>query len=157
MRRLEQPQLRGTLLGRLLRAWNPFMKRLLRSRLHMPWSRWFAVIQWRGRKTGRIHSTPVSCARFDGRLLITTGDRWWRNLVGGAAVRVWFRGRRHAAVARPVLAEEDSLALHLRMFADQPLFALLAGVTDRSDREQIRRSIRAGRTLVLVELEEASG
>ncbi|MBA2633579.1 MAG: nitroreductase family deazaflavin-dependent oxidoreductase [Chloroflexi bacterium] len=152
MGRLDRPRLRGTALGTALRLWNPVMKRLLASRFHWPWSRWFLLISWTGRKTGRDYQTPVSYVRHDHDLLITTGDAWWRYLVGGAEVRVWFGGRRQRATAEPVLDEEESLALHARMFVDQPLFAVLAGLSRAADRDQITRSIRAGRTLIRVRL-----
>lgn len=152
MGRLDRPALRGTLLGTALRLWNPVMKRLLASRFHWPWSRWFLVISWMGRKTGRAYHTPVSYVREDDALLITTGDGWWRNLVGPADVDVWIRGHKQRALAHVVLDEEESIALHERMFADQPLFALLAGLSRRRGRGQITRSIRAGRKLIRVQL-----
>ena len=150
MSRLDRPALRGTLLGRLLRLWNPIMKRLLRSPLHAPWSRWFAVIEWTGVRSGRVYQTPVSCLPDGGRFLITTGDRWWRNLVGGAPVRLWVGGRRLDALAEPVLDEEESADLHRRMFAARPLFARLAEISRADDCAQIVRSLRAGRQLILV-------
>jgi deazaflavin-dependent oxidoreductase (nitroreductase family) len=150
MSRLDRPALRGTLLGRLLRLWNPLMKRLLRSPLHWPWSRWFAVVEWTGRKSGRAYSTPVSCLVDDGRFLITTGDRWWKNLLGNAAVTMWVRGRRHEGVAEPVLGEDESVALHQRMFTVRPIFARLAGISRLDDGDQIRRSIRGGRTIIVI-------
>ncbi len=48
--------------------------------------------------------------------------------------------------------EEESVALHRRMFATRPAFALLAGMSARAPRDEIRRSIRAGRRLVRVRL-----
>lgn len=152
MTRLDRPALRGTALGRLLRLWNPFMKRLLRSPFHWPWSHWFLVIEWTGRKTGRQYRTPVSYLREDTHLLITTGDAWWRNLVGGAPVRVWLKGRQHHATAEAVLAELELLALHERMFAERPAFAILAGISRPKDRGQILRAIRGGRKVVRVRL-----
>ncbi len=150
MGRVERPALRGTLIGRLLRLWNPVMKRLLRSPLHWPWSRWFLVIGWTGRKTGRRYRTPVSYVRHDGEVLITTGDAWWRNLTGGAEIELWLGGRRRRGSAEPVEDEAESIELHSAMFATRPAFALLAGMRLRPPRDEIRRSVRAGRKLVRV-------
>ncbi len=152
MARVDNPMLRGTLLGHALRLWNPFMRRLLRSPLHWPWSRWFALIEWRGRRSGRTYSTPVSHLADDDDVLITTGDRWSRNLVGGAPVSVWVRGRRRQGIAEAVLDERESLALHQHMFTTRPVFARLAGISGAGDTDEILRSIRAGRTLVRVRL-----
>ncbi len=150
--RLDKPALRGTALGALLQLWNPIMKRLLTSPFHWPWSRWFTVVGWTGRKTGRNYRTPVAYLAADHDLLITTGDAWWRNLVGGAEVLVWLEGRERRATAEPVLEAEESLALHERMFAERPCFATLAGISRGADRDQLIRSIRAGRKLVRVRL-----
>ena len=86
MNRVSRPALRGSLLGVLLRAWNPFMKVILRSPLHWPLSRWFAVLSWTGRKSGRRYSTPVSYVLNDSAAYVTTGDRWWHNVEGGGPV-----------------------------------------------------------------------
>ena len=155
MGRLERPRLRGTLLGTLLRLWNPVMQWLLRSPLHRPWSRWFLVIEWRGRETGRRYRTPVSYVRDDNRLLLTTGDTWWKNLVDDPGVRVWVDGRARRGTAEPIVDEEESVALHRRMFAARPLFAALAGI-GRSEPDRILRSIRAGRRLISVRLHDAA-
>lgn len=134
----------------MLRRWNPVMQRLLRSPFHRPWSRWFAVVEWTGRKSGRRYSTPVSYLKDGPELLITTGDRWWKNLVGGARISVWLNGRQRSAMAEPVLDERQSLALHERMFATRPFFARLAGIGHEDQRLQVLHSIRAGRTLIRV-------
>jgi hypothetical protein len=147
--------LRGSWIGALLRFWNPVMKRLLRSPLHWPWSRWFLVVSWTGRRTGRRYATPVSYAPVGDVLLVTTGDRWWRNLAGGGPVTIWLRGRRRQATATPVLDEDASVAGHRALFAGRPLFRLLARLP-RPDRgmspdEAIRETIRNGRVLVRLE------
>lgn len=152
MKRIDRPALSGTALGWLLRLWNPFMKRLLKSPLHQPWSRWFLIIEWTGRKTGRVYRTPVSYLRHDQALLITTGDIWWKNLVGGAPVRVWVGGRARRATADVIATEDDAVALHQRMFSKRPFFAALAGI-DRREPGQIVRSVRGGRRMVRVRIE----
>jgi deazaflavin-dependent oxidoreductase (nitroreductase family) len=149
------PALRGTWVGTILRFWNPVMKRLLRSPFHRPWSRWFLLISWTGRKSGKPYSTPVSYAAEDGGFLVTTGDRWWKNLVGGGTVDLWVRGRRRRATAAPILDEESSLAGHRRIFRGRPLFSLLArlplGAGGMPTDEAIREALRQGRVLVRIE------
>ena len=156
MGRVERPALRGTVLGRLLRLWNPVMKWLLRSPLNWPWSRWFLVIEWTGRRTGRTYRTPVSYAREGDELLITTGDAWWRNLTDNGDVRVWVAGRPRRARAEPVPDESESLTFHARMFARRPLFALLAGMRPSPPGAEIARSIRSGRMMIRVRGWEAA-
>ena len=152
MSRVERPRLRGSVLGHVLRIWNPVMKRLLTSPLHRPWSRWFALIEWTGRRTARTYRTPVSYVRDGDEVLITTGDAWARNLEGGGPMRIWVRGDEHAAQGETVVGEDDLVTLHERMFRIRPWFARLAGLSRSPDRPTLLRAIRAGRRMVRVRL-----
>jgi hypothetical protein len=150
MGRIERPALRGTLLGGLLRLWNPFMKRLLRSPLHRPWSRWFLVIEWTGERSGRTYRTPVSYARVDDELLVTSGDRWAENIDEDPRIKVWVEGRARQATAGIEHDEAASLRLHRELFARHRTFARFAGLGGSPSDEEILRSIRAGRRLVRI-------
>lgn len=154
MSRTSRPALRGTLLGTLLRLLNPFMRWLLESPVHWPLSRWFAVIAWKGRKTGRRYSTPVSYVREGSSAYVTTGDRWWRNLTDGA-VRVRVSGRWYSANAVPVTDQEQSRIEHARLFQEHWWFRVLAGIPRGAgggpDPAALKRAIAAGRVLVRIE------
>ena len=147
--------MRGTLLGTLLRVLNPFLRRLLESPVHWPWSRWFAVLAWSGRKTGRSYSTPVSYVREGGTAYVTTGDRWWRNLIDGAPVTMRIAGRSYSATAVAVTDEEQSRAEHGRLFREHWWFRFLAGIPRSAaggpDPKAVARAIAAGRMLVRVD------
>ena len=108
MNRVSRPALRGSLLGMLLRLWNPVMRRILESPIHWPWSGWFAVLTWTGRRSGRAYSTPIAYVREGSTVWVTTGDRWWRNLVDGAPVRIRVAGRWRDARGTPVTDLADS-------------------------------------------------
>lgn len=155
MTRVIRPALRGSLLGTALRLWNPAMRALLGSPLHWPLSRWFAVLTWTGRKSGRRYSTPISYVREgSSTLYATTGDRWWRNLVGGAPVAIRIAGRSHQARAIPV-PEAESRIGHDRLFRAHPWFRRLAGVPGRdggADPGALDRALAAGRVLVQIDL-----
>lgn len=157
MSRASTPALRGTLLGTLLRLWNPVMRRLLDSPVHWPLSRWFAVLAWRGRKTGRRYSTPVSYVREGGTAFVTTGDAWWRNLEGGAPVAMRIAGRWHTGSALPLLDAADSHAEHERLFRLHPWVRRLAGIPAEPDggpdADELARAIAAGRVLVRIQLQ----
>lgn len=77
---------------------NRMMIRLLTSRWHRPWSRWFCVIDYRGRRSGRRYRTPTQYGeRPDGAVLILAGGHehktWWRNFTGdGHELRLILRG-----------------------------------------------------------------
>ena len=157
MSRASAPALRGTTLGLLLRIWNPVMRRLLESPFHWPLSRWFAVLAWRGRKSGKPYSTPVSLVCEGDVAYVTTGDRWWRNLIDGAPVRMRVAGRWRAGEARLILDPAESQAQHERLFRRHAWFRWLAGIPKGpdggADPEALRRAVAAGRVLVRIELD----
>lgn len=156
MGRVDSPALHGTLLGRLLRLWNPVMRRLLDSRLHWPLSRWFLLVSWAGRRTGILYTTPASYVRDASSIFLTTGDRWWRNLVDSDAVRIRLAGRWVSARAMRITDPEESRREHDRLFRLHPWYRRLAGIPTttarKSDPAVLARSIAAGRTLVRIEL-----
>jgi hypothetical protein len=133
------------------------MRRLLDSPVHWPVSRWFAVLAWSGRKTGRQYSTPVSYVREGNTVFVTTGDRWSRNLSLGAPVAMRIAGRWRQGSALPLLDAAECRAEHERLFRNHPWFRRLAGIPQGregdTDATAIKRAVAAGRVLVRIELE----
>jgi hypothetical protein len=80
----------------LNRTGNQIIRLLLRSPLHPVVSRQLALITVTGRRTGRTHTFPVGYKREGDRVTIPVmwpeRKLWWRNLRGGAPVRVRLRG-----------------------------------------------------------------
>ena len=97
---------------------NAFVKLLLRSPLHGLMGG-VMLITVTGRRSGRLITTPVQFVR-DGDLLLVTSDRgrrWWRNLVGGAPVRVRLGGKDRTGSAEAATDSEavaEGLAAYLR-------------------------------------------
>src|SRR5688572_25872686 len=74
---------------------NPFVRALLKSRLHGLMSQDVLNLHFRGRKSGRWYETPVSYVQDGRRLRVFTDSPWWKNLRGaGVPTRVDLRGRR---------------------------------------------------------------
>jgi len=67
------------------------------------------LITVKGRKTGKGYSTPVGYYRDDGHLwVISSRDRtWWRNVRGGADVKLLIKGKTISAFAEAVLDEKE--------------------------------------------------
>jgi F420H(2)-dependent quinone reductase len=158
--RVARPALRGSPLGAILRLLNPALQVLLNSPLHWPLSRWFAILVWTGRKSGRRYSTPVSYVREDDIVWVTTGDRWWRNLRDGAPVMVRIAGRWREAVGAPVTDASGSQRVHERLFRAHGWFRRLSGIpgdqTGGPDRIALDRALAAGRVLVGIRLTRRS-
>jgi deazaflavin-dependent oxidoreductase (nitroreductase family) len=69
---------------------NTFMSWVLRSPFHGMLSNSMMLITVTGRKTGKTYTTPVEYYQAGGYLwVMTSRDRsWWRNLQGGADVKL---------------------------------------------------------------------
>lgn len=99
---------------------NPFMKMILRSPMHPLMSKDTAIITVTGKKSGTRYSLPVNYQRKDDFILITSmKDRtWWRNLRGGADVRIRIRGedfRGHAEIFEEQLKVEKHFGEYLQL------------------------------------------
>lgn len=86
---------------------NDFVAFLLRTPLHVFLGDTM-LITVTGRKTGREYSTPVGFYRAGDFLwVLTSRDRtWWRNVRGGAQVRLLLKGKSVGAFAGPELDEK---------------------------------------------------
>ena len=80
---------------KLSRIYNPITKSILRSPLHGIISKNTMLITFTGRKSGKMHTTPVNYIRDgDNVTVFSLRDRvWWRNLRGGAPVAVRVKGQ----------------------------------------------------------------
>jgi deazaflavin-dependent oxidoreductase (nitroreductase family) len=74
---------------------NPVVSFLLRSPLHGLLSKNMLLITVTGRKSGKPYATPIGYVqRGDELLIVSSPDRtWWKNLRGGATVKVHLQGR----------------------------------------------------------------
>ena len=98
------------------RLYNPLVTLLLRSPLHALVSGSVLLLTFEGRKSGRTYTTPLSYTREgEDLLLVAARDHtWWKNLRGGAPVKLRVRGRNEKGVAEACegpAAEEELLAV----------------------------------------------
>lgn len=118
-----------------IRLGNPILATLLRSPLHAMADRSMMLISVTGRRTGKVYTTPVNYLRDgDTLMVISTRERsWWRNLRGGAEVRVYLQGQ--ARRGQATLAEDDvSVADALgRLVTRAPAYARFPNVRMRPD------------------------
>ena len=83
------------IMRRVVGAANPIVRSLLGGPLHGPLSRALLLLRLRGRRTGRVISTPVGYT-FDGdRVIVVTSAsyRWWRNVADDTEVHARVRGQ----------------------------------------------------------------
>lgn len=105
---------------------NLFIEPLLRSPLHGLVSKRIMVIEFKGRKSGRLYTTPVEYLR-DGNLVIFFTQRqrvWWKNLLDHATVTLRLQGRDVKGTAKRLTLDERIIVerlidLYHRMTHDQ--------------------------------------
>jgi len=94
---------------------NPFVRMVLRSPFHRMFSGSLALITYRGRKSGKEYTIPVQYVQAGERVYIVPGvaeqKTWWRNLRGGAPVRLVLRGQNVSGMAQVFQGERDKTAI----------------------------------------------
>jgi len=135
---------------------NPVVKCILRSPLHGVLSRNTLLLEFKGRKSGKTYSTPVSYHATDGHLHCFTDRsyKWWHNLRHTDEVKLTLRGRN--IVGKPsVLADSSTrvqTALHDFLVAT-PRDAPHAGVALDGDGRPIASDIaEASKRLVFISI-----
>ena len=78
----------------MMKVMNAMMKPLLLSPMHFLASGWCMLITMRGRKTGRLYTTPVYYHQEGKVVRFFSGKhlKWVKNLAGGAIVTLRLRG-----------------------------------------------------------------
>ena len=139
-------------------ALNPVMTGLLRSPIHGIASRNLCLLTYRGRRSGRTITTPLSFMREGDtvRLLTSQRTRWWLNFRDAPAdveleiARQHFRGR-----ARAITEDGDRYRDGIRRFLtsvprDAPVYGIQL---DKQRRPREESLAKAAGHVVLVEVE----
>lgn len=145
------------MMPRISRLTNAVPMVVLHSPAHAALSGWYAVIEFTGRRSGRIYRTPVAYVRDGSRVLLSTDSPWWRNLADQPDVRLRLRGREIAGHAR-VVSDAAAAAEVLRQLVEGvPGYARPAGVRRTEGRVSAAELTRAvtsgGRRSIEVRLE----
>lgn len=134
---------------------NPMMRMLLRSPLHFVQSKSLMLITFKGRKSGRLFTTPVRYVRIGDKVRCFTSaeNLWWRNLRGGAAVSLRIEGKEAPYWASPIesnpAATRDALTHYLTVF---PQDAAYHGIRLNPDKSLVSEDLeRAVQRAVVVE------
>jgi len=101
----------------LVRVMNPILRLVLRTQLG--WLvRPFALLEFRGRRSGRLLRVPVGWHEIETGHVVFTPAPWRVNFDGGAAVTVRVRGRRLKLIAT-LEVDPDTVAVALQSLADR--------------------------------------
>jgi hypothetical protein len=139
---------------------NPVVKLILNSPLHGLMSRNTVLLEFKGQRSGKTYTIPVSYRATNGQLHLFTdkANKWWLNLRGGDDIRVTLRGRR--MTGKPSVLADGSAqmqtALHDFLVAS-PRDAAPAGVALDADghpaASDVARAIK-GFVFITIELSE---
>lgn len=141
---------------------NTLLKWMLRSPWHGAASNEIMLITVTGRKTGKQYTTPVNYVR-DGDVLsvLTHAHRtWWRNLRGGAPVKIVLRGKTIETFAQAYEEKADVLELFGQHLHVAPKFANIFNIELDAEGQPLPASLEAaavGKVMVEVELPEEEG
>ncbi|NQY04399.1 MAG: nitroreductase family deazaflavin-dependent oxidoreductase [Halieaceae bacterium] len=141
---------------------NPLMRGILRSPLHGITSHNICILHFRGRKSGRALSTPLSYTREGDlvRLLSNQNTRWWINFRGNAApVEIELAGQRHTGIATLIEGDTEQLRQGVRRFIRAlPRDAKVYGLKLDKNRAVIEESLtQVANELVVVEIQLETG
>jgi hypothetical protein len=120
------------------------LKYVLRTPSHFIFSKSITLLEFRGRRTGRDYCTPVSYLREGNVVTAFTDSPWQRNLVGGARVTVYLKGKPVEGIAQ-VINDRDAVTEGLTHFLRHVRFdARVYGVSFDADGEPIREQVERG-------------
>ncbi len=136
---------------------NPVVKFILNSPLHGLMSRNTVLLEFRGRKSGKTYTTPVSYRATNGHLHCFTdkANKWWLNLQGGDDIGVTLRGRK--MTGKPSVLADGSAQVHTALrdlLVASPRDAAHAGVAfDAAGQPVTSDVIEASKGLVFISIE----
>lgn len=134
---------------RLFAIVNPTVRFLLQSPLHGYWAKSAMLVTFTGRTSGEVYTTPVRYLRSDDAVWAFTSveNEWWKNLRGGASVRLRIEGTESAFWAEAMEGSPEAIRSPLREFLSRfPQDAPYYDVGLTSDRHPIEADLeRAAR------------
>ena len=129
-------------------SYNPIIVWLLYSRFHRMLSGVTMVINYTGRRSGKVYRLPVGYSRAGDNLLTTSFKhrKWWRNLRGGANVTLRLQGKdvkaRSEVVEDPQGVMEGIEAFIRSDPRARRMFGMKLGKNGQPDVESLRQAAK---------------
>ena len=127
---------------------NPMMRILLRSPLHLLMSKSLMLISFKGRKSGRVFTTPVRYIRQQDTIQCFTAksNQWWRNVAADKEIVIRVEGKDYACRAEVVTDDHERVRQAIEFLldsfpADAPYYEIRMknGQPDKNELEQASR------------------
>jgi F420H(2)-dependent quinone reductase len=147
-------------MGRFAKVMNKVPAAILRSPLHLMMSNKYLLLAFTGHKSGRRYTTPVAYLREGDAFLMTTDSPWWKNLRGGAPVKLRVRGQEYEGTGEAITDETEVVRLLGKFLETQPGYGKFVGVSrdagGRVDPSKLEEAAR-GRVVVRIWPKRATG
>lgn len=145
----------------IFRVLNPVMMGLLRSPLHSIASGQIMILSFTGRKSGRAYATPVSYYQENHRVTCFTHAAWWKNLGGGAEVKLVIRRQEHTGIGNAINDDREKMIDGLRKLLsavpnDARFYDVSADENGELDQDDLARAIEQA-TMIEIQLEGTGG
>lgn len=130
----------------LFRLINPIVRALLRSPLHGVMSSNTVLLEFKGRKSGRVFVLPVSYFKQQEQIVCCTDKQsiWWRNLLQVEDIHLVLRGRRRQGRVHIVRDDKAKTLPLLRDFLIHvPRDASHAGVSLDREGKPVESDLRS--------------
>jgi deazaflavin-dependent oxidoreductase (nitroreductase family) len=138
--------------------WNPIVRFILRSPLHGVMSKSLMLITYRGEKSGKEYTLPVSFLEDGGKIYVIPGSPekkvWWHNIHSNMSVSLTVRGKVIQARGNRLTPEGDlkTISRILELFIRKnPPVAALYNVRRSEDGKLILEDLKnaAGKTVMV--------
>ncbi len=114
------------------------------------------LITFTGRNSGKRFTTPISYVQHGTTLLLGVGGPWWKNLRGGAEVKLRLRGNTYTGQAE---ARNDAASverIYQVILRENPVQARFMGITALADGHPdpvaMQRALQRGAAVVEIHL-----
>lgn len=134
---------------------NRVMVWLMRTPLHRIMSQHIMLISFRGRKSGKLFTTPIGYMRRGNIVDCFTDHQWWRNLVERPDVSLLIQGKRYAGIAEVIRDDKETVASALLEYCTHsPMAARAFHVDlDASNKPVPESALREAQRLTLVRVQ----
>lgn len=140
-----------------IRKVNRVMRPLLRSPLHRLVSKNLMLLTFKGRKTGKQYTLPLSYVQAGNTLWLGTQTPWYKNLRGGMPVSVRVRGKEVAGTANVIDDEEGMREGYRNILTLYPGYSRFVEVTLGEDgqprHEEVARARQRGYVVIKIDLD----
>ncbi|GCE12224.1 nitroreductase/quinone reductase family protein [Tengunoibacter tsumagoiensis] len=136
-------------------AMNKVAKFILSSPLHFLFSKHLMLLTFKGRKSGKLFTTPIGYQQQGESVICFTDHHWWKNLVADPEVTLRLRGRVLTGRAETVHGNEETARELAIYIGRSPMLARAFNIEVDAQKQPVPESfqrVAAASTLIRIHL-----